>query len=139
MAREDTLRGVAASGLGRATDFTELAWVREQLAAKLNLNAYPGTFNVRLNEPESLARWSALGQQPGVAIEPPDEAACVARCFRVLVGDRLPGAIILPHVPGYPADQVEVLSAVCLRRELGVGDGDPVTLRLVHISSPARS
>jgi CTP-dependent riboflavin kinase len=131
MADEDTLLGVVATGLGKATGFTELAWVREQLAARLDLNAYPGTFNVRLTEAESLARWSALCQQPGVEIEPPDRTACVARCYRVLVADRLPGAIILPHVPGYPADQVEVLSSACLRRELDLNDGDPVTLRLV--------
>jgi CTP-dependent riboflavin kinase len=135
MADEDTLHGVAASGLGKATGFTELAWVREQLAAKLDLHAYPGTFNVRLTERESLERWSALAQQPGIEIEPPDRTACVARCYRVLVADRLSGAIILPHVPGYPADQVEVLAAACVRTELGLGDGDPVTLRLIGVAS----
>lgn len=131
---EVTLRGVTASGLGRAAAFTELAWVREQLAQKLDLHPYPGTFNVRLTDAESLARWRAITAQPGVTLEPPNAEACVARCYPVLLADRLPGAIVYPHVDRYPADQVEVLSAACVRRELGLSDGDPVTLRLAEPS-----
>jgi CTP-dependent riboflavin kinase len=48
----------------------------------------------------------------------------------VLLAGRLEGAIILPHVTDYPADQVEVLTAVSVRRELGIADGDAVTLQL---------
>jgi CTP-dependent riboflavin kinase len=39
------------------------------------------------------------------------------------------GAIILPHVAGYPEDQIEVLAVEHLRSYLGVGDGDTVALR----------
>lgn len=130
-----TLRGMTVSGLGKATGFLELAWVREELAKKLALEAYPGTFNVRLTEPGSLVDWRTLTAQPGIEIEPPNSSACVARCYPVLVNDRLPGAIILPHVANYPPDQVEVLAATSVRGELGLADGDPVTLQLLELPS----
>jgi riboflavin kinase, archaea type len=130
MASELQLRGIAASGLGKASGFTEIGWVRAEFARKLDFEAYPGTFNVRLIEPESVARWRELTRTPGIEIEPPRSAGCVAVCYPALLADRLEGAIILPHVADYPADQVEVLTAVCVRRELGIEDGDPVTLQL---------
>jgi CTP-dependent riboflavin kinase len=136
VAGELALHGVAASGLGKASGFTEIAWVREEFARKLDFNAYPGTFNVRLVEPESLARWKELTGQPGIEIEPPHQTACVARCYPVLLAERLLGAIILPHVADYPPDQVEVLTPVSVRGELGLQDGDPVTLRQRAAAKP---
>ncbi len=132
---EVALRGVIASGLGKAASFTELAWVREQLALKLGLQAWPGTLNVRLIDGASLAQWRALTERPGIEIEPPSHSACVARCYHVIVADTVPGAIILPHVADYPADQVEVLAAEHLRRALGLSDGDPIVLRVVEAPS----
>jgi CTP-dependent riboflavin kinase len=108
-----------------------LSWVREQFAVKLALDAHPGTFNVRLVEPDDLALWRVIGERPGIEIEPPDRSACVARCYPVLVNDQLEGAIILPHVPGYAPDQVEVIAATSVREALGLADGDPVTLRIM--------
>jgi riboflavin kinase, archaea type len=132
---ELALRGVVTSGLGKAAGFTEIDWVREQFAQKLPFAAWPGTLNVRLLDDESLAQWRMLSAQPGIEIEPPGRSACVARCYEVLVAETVPGAIILPHVADYPSDQIEVLAATNLRRELGLADGDPVTLRVREAAS----
>ncbi len=129
---EVALRGVVASGQGKAAGFTELAWVRDQFAQKLGLQAWPGTLNVRLVDAASRAQWRALTELPGIEIEPPSRSACVARCYPVLVADAVSGAIILPHVADYPADQIEVLAAAHLRRELGLADGDPIILRILE-------
>jgi CTP-dependent riboflavin kinase len=40
------------------------------------------------------------------------------------------GAAILPDVEGYPADKLEIVAPVAVRRELHLNDGDHVTLRL---------
>jgi CTP-dependent riboflavin kinase len=129
---EFLLRGVVASGLGTAAQFTDLPWVWGQFADKLGLHVWPGTFNVRLLDPQSQARWTALGQQPGIEIEPQAPGACVARCYPVLVNEWIRGAIVLPHVPGYPADQIEIVAAEHIRAGLGLHEGDEVSLRVLE-------
>jgi len=125
------LRGVAVSGLGKAAQFTDLPWVWRQFADKLKLNVWPGTFNVRIVDPESRSLWERLRQRPGIPIDPPDPSACVAWCYPVVVNEWIRGAIVLPHVPGYPSDQVEVVAAESIRAGLNVGEGASVTLRVL--------
>jgi CTP-dependent riboflavin kinase len=126
------LSGIVVPGLGKAAQFTDLPWVWRQFADKLDLHVWPGTFNVRVVEPESLTRWAQLGRRPGIEIEPEEPGACVAHCYPVLVNDWIRGAIVLPHVPGYPADQIEIVAAEHVRAGLNVNDGDPVTLRVLE-------
>ena len=89
---------------------------------------------MRLLDAESQARWAALGQQPGVEIEPQAPGACVARCYPVLVNERVRGAIVLPHVPAYPVDQVEIVAAEHVRAALNLRDGDEVRLRVLEVA-----
>ncbi|HZT08332.1 MAG TPA: DUF120 domain-containing protein [Chloroflexota bacterium] len=124
------LRGIAVSGLGKATAFTQLDWVQRQFEARLGFRAWPGTFNVRIVDQQEQARWDALSTRPGIPIDPPDARGCLATCFPALVADSLPGAIILPHVAGYPQDQVELVTAESVRARLGCVDGDPVLVRV---------
>ena len=122
------LHGVAARGLGKATFFTGLEWVSKAFAARLGFSVWPGTFNVLLTDTPSLDLWAEIGRRRGIEIEPPDASACVARCFRVQINERVGGAIVLPHVPGYPRDQVEIVAALSIRSALEIQDGDPVTV-----------
>jgi len=131
------LKGTTTSGLGKATGFTEIEWVQREFQRKIGFKTWPGTFNLRVSDDESQARWSALARRTGggIAIEPPDSSACVAHCFPVLVGGWLIGAIVLPHVQDYPEDQIEVLSAENVRARLRLADGDPVTLHVLSWTS----
>ncbi|SRR6266545_1326856 len=126
------LHGVAVSGLGKATALTQLPWVVVQLKARLGMSPYPGTFNIRLSGEEEIARWDALKAQPGIPLNEPASTNCAAVCYAARLNERLPAAILLPGVPGYPADQVEVVAAVQIRSALGVEDGDPVTIRVLE-------
>ena len=128
--KEIVLHGVAASGLGKAGHFTQLAWVQRQLADKLGMRPWPGTFNVRVTDGPDRVRWAKLLEGGGVEITLPSAASCAARCYRANVNGRIAGAIIVPDVPGYPADQIEILAEQCIRTELHLADGDPVTLRV---------
>lgn len=130
------LRGTTASGVGKATGFTQLRWVQQEFERKLGFAAWPGTFNVRVADADSRARWEAVASRPGIAIEPPDSSACVAQCYRVVLQGSVQGAIVLPHVPGYPPDQVEILAAENVRERLGLADGDPVTLHILEGAAP---
>jgi phosphoglycolate phosphatase len=130
--------GVARTGLGHAAGFTSLPWAQRQFMQTLGIAPFPGTLNLLL-DPGGVADWRALMAQPGLRVLPERATDCAARCYPVLAS--VPGqgpitaGILVPEVPGYAHDQVEVLAAVSLRESLRIADGDSVTLRTV----PARN
>lgn len=65
-----------------------------------------------------------------ISIETNDRSFCAARGYPVKVGGMVYGAIILPEVPGYPSDQLEIVSDKSIRNELGLKDGDTITIEV---------
>ncbi|MDQ7030620.1 MAG: DUF120 domain-containing protein [Ardenticatenia bacterium] len=133
------LRGILVSGLGQGRAFTALDWVRAQFLARLGIDPYPGTLNVRLEAPAEQAAWERLRALPGITIEPISPEFCEARAYLVRVAkgylsvplktaEGQQAAIILPNVPDYPHNQVELVAAVNLRRALGLVEGDAVSV-----------
>ena len=99
----------------------------------LGFAAVPGTLNVRLPEPierdeswrhlraeEIGPDWEATTGQAGYFLVP------------ILIEDRCRGVAFQADEPGYPADQVELISEVKLREALGLHDGDPITFSLAR-------
>ena len=155
-----TIEGVLRDGLRVAAQFTELPWVRKQFQRKLGLDVWPGTVNLQVQDPAGLAVMARLRLAPeapggiasGVPIEPPrapgmtaipsaDAPAseqptyCVGYCFPAFIGD-LPAAIVIPHVPDYPADKLELVAAVRVRDALGVQPGDRLVVTVVVEDGP---
>lgn len=124
------LRGRVVSGKGEAGGFTQVPWVREQVASRLGFEAHPGTLNLQLTEAGDLAVWAALRTQPGIPIEP-QPGYCAARCYPVSVEGQCTGAIVFPLVSDYAADMVEVLAPVALRAPLELADGARLTLAVL--------
>src|SRR5579883_559316 len=153
MAGDFTIEGVLRDGLRVAAQFTELPWVREQFQRKLGLDVWPGTVNLQVQDPAGLARLRAAPDAPdgvpsGVPIEPPPAAAsaaagggsadaaggtyCVGYCFPARIED-VPAAIVVPHVPDYPADKLELVAAVRVRDALGLQPGDRVVVTVLTV------
>ncbi|HTM07419.1 MAG TPA: DUF120 domain-containing protein [Verrucomicrobiae bacterium] len=126
------LTGVVFSDLGRAASFMTVDRVAAALEDALGFAPYPGTFNVKLNTPESRQTWSAVkNTAAGIAIRTLDPSHCSARCFRIQIEGNWPGAVILPAVEGYPADKLEVIAPLRLKDALKVEDGALVMLEFV--------
>jgi CTP-dependent riboflavin kinase len=148
-----TLRGRVVSGRREAALFTDVPWVKDRIRDLLGATPYPGTLNLRLAEPASLAVWHGVVQTRfGLDLEPQESGYCAARFFRVLVEGRrsaeradgktagkagakaaekaaaMTAGIILPLVPGYPEDVVELVAGEGLRESFGLEDGDEVTV-----------
>jgi len=149
------IEGVLRDGLRVAAQFTELPWVREQFQRKLGLDVWPGTVNLQVVDPTGLAALARLRLPPdapgavlsGVPIEPPGPAPtsaagapgaadlshtpafCVGYCFPARIGG-LPAAVVIPHVPDYPADKLELVAGVRVRDALGVAPGDRVLVEV---------
>lgn len=124
---EWSVTGRVTSGRREGASFTVLGWVRAQLLDSLGIDPFPGTLNLRL-APEQQAPWRAWKSRPGVSIQPPDASFCRGRAYPVRIAGRVPGAIVVPEVPGYPEAQLELVAAVALRDQLGLADGDSVSV-----------
>lgn len=109
--------------------FTQLDWVAREFQAKLGYVPHPGTLNLSLSGDAWTRLRGRLQRATGIVIDPP-AGFCAAKCFEVLIDDRIKGAAVLPEVADYPADKLEIVAPVAVRRELRLSDGDPVTLRV---------
>ena len=128
-ARKSTLvSGRISAGLGEGKFFTQLPWVRRQLAEKLGIDPYPGTLNLLLSNAEDQRRLAELRRVPGVQILPEGEGFCAGTCYRVILREGVEGAAVFPEVAGYPADKLEIISGVNLKQALGVRDGDEISV-----------
>lgn len=123
------LEGRLCSGLGEGASLTQLDWAAREFREKLGFAPYPGTLNLNLTGGAWMAARSRLQQAAGIAIVPPS-GFCAAKCFAVMINDRIEGAAVLPDVREYPADKFEILAPVAVRQELNLQDGDAVRLRI---------
>lgn len=124
-----TLHGTVVTGVGEAAGFVTVPWVRERLRAWLGAEPYPGTLNLRIEDPTDRAIWQALaGQGPSLTLPAGQEGFCDSSYLPVLLDAGLPAGVVRPHLPGYPTDVLEVVASVNLRAALTVRDGDVVSV-----------
>ncbi len=121
--------GFVQGGLGQGRSFTQIDWVREQVRTKVGFDPFPGTLNVRISNAVALEVWR---RRPGVSIDPGAPGYCPARCYRVRVGGSVDAAWVIPEVPGYPGDLVEIMAPVSLRETLKLRTGDIVRIKLIE-------
>lgn len=126
------LRGRLVDGLGEGQRFTALDWVRRRFHELLATDPHPGTVNLRVEASDDRAALARLRLAPGIAI-PPEPGFCAATAYRAAIqhpggGRAVPAAIVVPHVPSYPSDQVELVATVHVRTALGLNSGDLLTI-----------
>lgn len=123
------LEGELCSGLGEGRRFTQLDWAAREFVDKLGFVPYPGTFNLRMGGAAWERARGLLSRQPGIAIVAA-AGYCGAKCFTVAIGGRVNGALVLPQVPAYPTDKLEIVAPLSLRQALRVNNCDRVRLRV---------
>jgi HAD superfamily hydrolase (TIGR01549 family) len=121
------IRGQVTGGAAQAADFTQIPWVHQRLSERLGFAPHPGTLNLQLSSESDRLAFDALKAGPGLRIVP-EPGFCAARCYPVVLEGKLPGAALVPEVPGYPRDSLELLAPMHLRDTLGLNDGSTLTL-----------
>jgi riboflavin kinase len=119
------LGGTVFSGGGDGKKFLELPWVKRQITKKLGFAPYPGTLNLKLTG-ESRRRRTMLEKAPAEKICPAKDY-CNGVLFKAFIGI-LECGIVVPEVPDYPNDLLEIISSVNLRKTLQLEDGDEVII-----------
>lgn len=117
-------------GLGQAAEFTQIDWVRRQLMDLAGIDPHPGTVNLSLGDQANRRRWRGWRELPGYVMEPEDAAFCSARCYPVRIEGRVPAALVLPEIEGYPEDKIELVAALPVRRHLSLDEGASVSVEL---------
>lgn len=119
MNKDVILKGKVFSGNKKGKQFVNLPWVKRQLNEKLGFNPYLGTLNLRLANETDV---HGLRRADGITIKP-EKGYFNGKYFKALVMGKVEGAVVLPDVPEYPADLLEILAPVNLRKTLGLKDG----------------
>ncbi len=103
----------------------ELPWFLEQIEQKLGFTPFLGTLNLRLTA-ESLAERSVLDNAEELLVEP-QAGYFPGVLFRASI-EGLECAVVVPVMPNYPRDVLEIIAPVNLRRRLGLVDGGVVAV-----------
>ncbi|GAB3677078.1 DUF120 domain-containing protein [Halopiger thermotolerans] len=132
---EVELEGTVTSGMGEGRHYISLPGYSRQFEERLGYEPFPGTLNVDLRE-DSVRRRSAVSSLEPVPIdgwEDDDRTYGPAVCYPATIetsdGETYEGAhTIAPERTHHDEDQLEVIAPDKLRDELGLEDGDHVTV-----------
>ncbi len=130
------LRGTVVSGSGDAAAFVAIPWVRDAVRARVGFDPFPGTLNLLVSDAGMLSTWRAVRRSSGERLTPPHEDECGGRLIAVTVEPAIAAAIVVPDITRHGESILEVLAASRLRTELGLDDGDVVTVTLPTTTPP---
>jgi len=122
---EIILRGKVFSGTGKGKCFVDLPWVRHQLENALDSSPYSGTLNIRLKG-KDIENKLILENSEGTIVAP-QVGYYPGMLFKAKICS-LQCAVVIPLVPNYPEDLLEVIAPVYLRGILNLVDGNEVTI-----------
>jgi riboflavin kinase len=122
------LVGTAFSGKNEGKKFVSLPWVNSQIKEKIGFTPFKGTLNLRLTA-EGIKQKSLLDKVQKIEILPAQEY-CPGFLIKAQIAN-FSAAVVLPQIPNYPADVLEVVAPVCLRKELGLVDGSTVIVTVL--------
>lgn len=122
------LKGIVFSGKAEGARFIRLPWVKKQIKEKLGFAPYPGTLNVKLTE-ENLKNRISLEKANAIAVMPAT-GFHRGRLFKASLQDDLKCAVVIPQIPNYPRDVIELIAPTKLRDRLKLKDGDPVEVEI---------
>ena len=122
-----TFTGTVFSGTGEGRRFIELPWVRRQIEEKLGFTPYSGTLNIHLNK-ESTGRKKLLEKAKRLEVCP-EKGYCTGILIKAYI-DSTECAVIMPQIPSYPNDVLEVIAPWYLRERLNLSDGSEVAVTI---------
>ena len=118
--------GAVYTGQGHGKFFVELPWVIRQLKNSTGFTPYPGTLNMRLI-PKSTEQRVHLTPTNGVLVKPKAAMYLPGYLYKARLFDT-ECYVVLPDVPNYPQDLLEIIAAENLRNRFNIKDGDTITV-----------
>jgi CTP-dependent riboflavin kinase len=132
------IKGKIVEGLGEGGKFTRIPWVRNQLMSKLSIDPFPGTLNLEISGRDDLENLETLRLMHGIEIIPEDPSFCRGKCYLALMGGRLRGAVVVPDVPDYPNNKIELISGENVKETLSINAGDFLEIEILPENQKVR-
>ncbi len=116
------MQGQIVSGLGQGSYYVSREGYKKQFKSKLGFQPFPGTLNLKLDGPFLFQNYTSV-EIEGFQEECNNFGRC--SCYKIII-EGINAAIIRPHRSTYPADMVEIIAPVFLRKLLQISEGDYV-------------
>ena len=136
-----TFEGYVFSGLGEGAYYLSLRGYRRQIMKKLGFDPYPGTLNLKLRDPKDIQIRKEVEAYPAVTLEGFENGSRTyggAKCYKVVIGNKVDGALITALRTHYITDAVEIIAPSYIRKQLGLKDNDKVVVKVI-VPSPQQS
>ena len=121
------IKGKVVTGLGESGKFLAIDWVNRAVCEKFTFRPFCGTLNIEVTDP---AVQKQLIRESTDRIAACEEGFCDAVTYRGRVNGRYECGLIIPLVPNYPEQLLEIVAPVQLKDALNIKDGDEVELEL---------
>ena len=119
--------GEVKAGLGKGAYFISQEFYSNEFRKNLGFVPYPGTLNVVVSD-EYLDEINEI-KDNCLNIIKPDEGFGAVKYIEAVLNDEVKGAIVFPAKTVHDVNYLEFIAEVRLRDELGLEDGDIVTLQ----------
>jgi len=114
------------TGQGCGKFFIELPWVMQQLQKLTGVTPYFGTLNLRLT-PECTEQRIHLTPQNGGMLVKPKNGYLPGYLYKAKIFETT-CYIVLPEVPNYPKNILEIIATENLRDKFNIKDGATITV-----------
>ena len=118
--------GEVKTGLGKGAYFISQEFYSKEFRKNLGFTPYPGTLNVVVSD-EYLDEINEIKDNCQNIIKPGEGFGAV-KYIEAVLNDEVKGAIVFPAKTVHDMNYLEFIAEVRLRDELGLEDGDIVTL-----------
>lgn len=126
MNKEISVNGKVVTGSKQGRRFVNLPWVKKQILNELGFEPYIGTLNLKILNKEDI---SELRDSKGITVNP-EVGYFKGELFKALIMKKIKGAIVVPIVPSYPLDLLEIIAPINLRETLKLRDGMTVNVKI---------
>lgn len=121
------MRGKVASGLGEGQYYISRNGYRQQFREKLGFEPFPGTLNIKLGKPFVCLEQKTIRIE---GFQDEDRTFGECRCYKIKLNG-IDAAVVRPERSDYPADLIEIIAPVNLRKALVLEDGALVEITLL--------
>ena len=133
-----TLEGTVFTGLGEGAYYVTKEHYRQQIVEKLGFEPYPGTLNLKLTSDYDIKTRMELDAYPAIEVigfKNEDRTFGLVKCYPAIIGGTVKGALITALRSHYDASVLEIIAPFCLRKQLGLRDGNKVKVEVYTQSS----
>jgi riboflavin kinase, archaea type len=128
-----TLEGTVFTGLGEGAYYVTKEHYRQEIVEKLGFKPYPGTLNVKLSSDYDIKTRMELDAYPAIEVrgfKNEDRTFGLVKCYPAIIGGIVKGALITALRSHYDASVLEIIAPVCLRKQLGLKDGNKIKVEV---------